>query len=109
MSSTSHENYLRKCKIRNIRWTNDLNVPLISIDYRLAPDHPYPSALDDCWQAYNWILKYAQEEFELDIEKIILVGDSAGGNLSLAITYLCIIHNRRIPDALFLVYPGNEI
>ena len=84
-------------------------MPLISIDYRLSPDHVYPAALDDCWQAYNWIIDHAEEELEIELNKIILIGDSAGGNLSLGITYLCILNNKRVPNALFLVYPGKII
>jgi hormone-sensitive lipase len=100
MSSSSHENYLRK-------WTTSLGVPVISIDYRLAPENPYPKALDDVWQAYNWILNYAEEEFGIQINKIILAGDSAGGHLAFGLTYLLILHNKRLPDGLILSYPGK--
>jgi hormone-sensitive lipase len=100
MSSSSHENYLRK-------WSKALGVPIISIDYRLAPEHPYPLPLDDVWQAYNWIIKHASDELAMEIDKIILVGDSAGGNLVLGLTYLLILHNRRLPDSIFLAYPGK--
>jgi hormone-sensitive lipase len=99
MSSSSHENYLRK-------WCKELDAPIISIDYRLAPEHPYPMPLDDVWQAYNWIIDNAADEFNIEINKLILVGDSAGGNLILALTYLLIINNKRLPDVLFLAYPG---
>jgi hormone-sensitive lipase len=102
MSSSSHENYLRK-------WCNKLEVPVISIDYRLAPENPYPKALDDVWQAYNWIVENSSDEFQIDLNKIILIGDSAGGNLALSLVYLLIIHNKRLPDALFLAYPGKFI
>jgi len=81
-------------------------VPLISIDYRLAPDNPYPKALEDCWQAYKWVVSYGEAYFNITIDKIILVGDSAGGNLALGVTYLSLIHNVRIPSALFLFYPA---
>ena len=100
MSSSSHENYLRK-------WCNKLEVPVISIDYGLAPENPYPKALDDVWQAYNWILDNAADEFQIDLNNIILIGDSAGGNLAMSLVYLLIMHNKKLPNALFLAYPGK--
>lgn len=57
-SSRNHEIYTRK-------WANSLKLPIFAIDYRLAPEHPYPAALDDCWQAYNWIINYAYDFFGL--------------------------------------------
>lgn len=101
MSSNSHENYLRK-------WCNKLEVPVISIDYGLSPENPYPMALDDVWQAYNWIISYSAHEFGISLDKIILVGDSAGGNLVLSLVYLLIINHIRLPDALILAYPGKK-
>ena len=53
-SSRNHQIYTRK-------WANSLKLPIFAIDYRLAPEHPYPEALDDCWQAYNWIINYAYD------------------------------------------------
>ena len=93
-----HESYLRK-------WVNHLNVPLIGIDYSLSPQNKYPKALDDCWQGYNWIINHAEEIFNIKLKKIILSGDSAGGNLSLALVFLLIAHNMRLPDLLLLEYP----
>jgi len=42
MSSATHQNYTRK-------WANELNVPVFSIDYKLAPQDPFPAAVNDCW------------------------------------------------------------
>ena len=49
MDSASHQNYTRK-------WANELGVPVFSIDYRLAPKYPYPDFVNDCYQAYVWIV-----------------------------------------------------
>jgi acetyl esterase/lipase len=51
----------------------------LSIDYRLAPEHPFPAALDDCLAAYRWLLAEGYTP-----GKIVIAGDSAGGNLTLA-------------------------
>lgn len=58
MTSRTHQTYTRK-------WAKWLKIPIFCIDYRKAPKYPYPSALDDCWQAYNWILKYIQKFFNV--------------------------------------------
>jgi len=54
-------------------------LPVLSINYRLAPEHPFPAALEDVTAAYRWLLASGVRPQEL-----ILVGDSAGGNLVLA-------------------------
>lgn len=50
----------------------------LMVDYRLAPDHPFPAALDDCVTAYHWLLKQG-----IGAQNIVVAGDSAGGNLTL--------------------------
>ena len=52
---------------------------VLIIDYRLAPEHPFPEGLNDCLTAYNWILSKG-----IKPENLIIAGDSAGGNLTLA-------------------------
>ena len=56
---------------------------LIGVDYRLAPEHPFPSGLDDCLAAVRWIAGHG-EDLELDPKQVIVAGDSAGANLALA-------------------------
>lgn len=97
-TTITHESYLRN-------WVNRLNIPLIGIDYSLSPQSQYPKAIDDCWQAYNWIIKHAEEEFNIKLKRVILSGDSAGGSLALSLTYLLLIHQVRLPDLLLLEYP----
>ena len=83
--------------------------PVFSLDYRLAPDYPHPIPLNDCWQAYLWIVYYAREQLQLKFDKIIMCGDSAGGNLILGITHLAIMTKCRIPDGLVPIYPGLSL
>lgn len=78
---------------------------MFSVDYWLAPEHKYPKALSDVWQIYLWILKYSREEFGISFDKIILTGDSAGGNLILGVTNLALIKGVQPPDGVHPIYP----
>lgn len=55
-----------------------MGVRVLMVDYRLAPDHPFPAALDDCVTVYRWLLKQG-----IPPQNIVVAGDSAGGNLTL--------------------------
>ena len=102
MSPSSHEGYTRK-------WSKILEIPVFSIDYRLSPQFPFPNALDDVYQVYIWIIENAEEIFNIKLNNIILVGDSAGGNLCLALTYILIIKKIRLPNVIFLAYPALKL
>ncbi len=54
-----------------------MGLRVLMVDYRLAPDYPFPAALDDCVAAYRWLLKQG-----ISPQNIVLAGDSAGGNLT---------------------------
>jgi len=82
-----------------------LNVVHFSIDYKLAPEHQYPDGLNDCWQSYLWIMNYCENILGIKNQKVIIAGDSAGGNLALALTLRCIRAGVKVPDGCLLIYP----
>ncbi len=57
-----------------------LRRPVLAVDYRLAPEHPFPAGLEDCLTAYRWLLRQG-----LTPDEIFIGGDSAGGNFTLAL------------------------
>ncbi|XP_030566325.1 hormone-sensitive lipase [Drosophila novamexicana] len=95
-SSKSHELYLRD-------WAVALDVPILSVDYSLAPEAPFPRALQEVYYAYCWLLNNAQL-LGTTAERVICAGDSAGANLSIGLALKCIEQNVRVPDGLFLAY-----
>ncbi|XP_014288475.1 hormone-sensitive lipase [Halyomorpha halys] len=95
-SSRSHENYLRQ-------WAIDLDIPVLSVDYSLAPEAPYPRALEEIFYAYCWALANPSL-LGTTAEKIVFAGDSAGANLNVALTMMCLEYGVRKPQGLFLAY-----
>jgi acetyl esterase/lipase len=59
----------------------ELDIVIVSPEYRLAPEHPYPAAIDDCNEAWHWILSNA-EALAIDTKRIAIGGESAGGGLA---------------------------
>merc|ERR1711893_529439 len=62
-----------------------LDLPVVSVDYRLAPEHPFPAAPDDCEAAARWIAS-SPAELDREITGLVITGDSAGGNLTIVTT-----------------------
>jgi acetyl esterase/lipase len=85
------------------RLARDLDVIAVSPDYRLAPEHPFPAALDDCMATLGWMRANA-DELGIDPDRIAVMGASAGGGLSAAVAQRS--HDEGIPlRAQVLVYP----
>ncbi len=85
--------------------TNAADCLVISVDYRRAPEHPFPAAVKDCYAAVEWAADYAPH-LGGDPERLAVGGDSAGGNLTAAITLLA--RDRGGPDLCHqsLIYPA---
>lgn len=66
------------------RLANGIGAIVVSVDYRLAPEHPYPAAVEDAWAATEWAAAHAGE-LGGDSARLVVAGDSAGGNLAAVI------------------------
>ncbi|WP_241386657.1 alpha/beta hydrolase [Rhodococcus sp. CH91] len=81
---------------------------VVSVDYRLAPEHPYPAAVLDCWSSLHWVARHAGE-FGGDPARIVVAGDSAGGNLAAVVADLAGRSDGPLPVGQVLVYPAAEM
>ena len=79
------------------------NLKILSIDYRLAPEYPFPTPLEDCVNAYNWLLSNGYKS-----EHIIIAGESAGGNLTLATLLKLRDLGIDLPAGAFCLSPATD-
>lgn len=72
-------------------WTRtmaaELDAVVVSVDYRLAPEHPYPAALEDAWTVLEWTVKQA-DQLGIDLMRVAVAGESAGAGLATALAML---------------------
>ena len=86
-------------------WAIDTDAPILSVDYRLAPAFSFPIQLTECVIAYKWALANMSLLGSTG-ERIIVVGDSSGGNLVTGLIIKAITEGFRVPDAAILIYPA---
>ena len=87
------------------RLANRAECLVVSVDYRLAPERPFPAAPTDCYAATEWVAEHA-EQLGGDSERIAVAGDSAGGNLAAVVSLMA--RDRGGPDVVHqgLIYPA---
>ncbi|KIH57494.1 hypothetical protein ANCDUO_12314, partial [Ancylostoma duodenale] len=74
------------------KFVRRLGVTVFSIDYRLAPEYPFPYPVDDCEAVVNDLYHDSYTRFNIDRDKICIAGDSAGGNLAAVVTQRLLVH-----------------
>ena len=77
---------------------------VLSFEYRLAPEHPYPAAVEDAMKAWDHLMYQGY-----GARDVVVAGDSAGGNLALVLTHLLKTAGRRLPRALILLSPWTDM
>lgn len=80
---------------------------VISVDYRLAPEHPFPAAPEDCYAVTREIFKEAKAMFDVEEKDITLIGDSAGGNLAAVVSLMARDRGEFLPHKQILIYPAT--
>jgi acetyl esterase/lipase len=87
-----------------VRICREVGCLVVSVDYRLAPEHPYPAAVPDCYGALHWIARHHQA-LGAHPDRVAVAGGSAGGGLSAAVALLA--RDRRGPaiHCQLLIYP----
>jgi epsilon-lactone hydrolase len=92
---------------RNLTWrlASAARARVLAIDYRLAPEHPFPAALDDAMAAYEWLLADGA-----DPRRLTVIGDSAGGGLAFSVLLRCRDEGRLpLPAAVVALSPWTDL
>lgn len=77
---------------------------VLTVDYRVGPEHKHPAALLDAACAYDWLIEQGYSE-----EKIVLAGDSAGGGLAMALCHYLKDRNRKLPAGIVAMSPWTDL
>jgi acetyl esterase len=83
-------------------------VHVLAVDYRLAPEDPYPAAVDDAIAALRWAFEHA-ERLGADPGRVAVGGDSAGGNLAAVATLIAAREGPAVPALQLLIYPATDL
>jgi acetyl esterase/lipase len=80
-----------------VDWVEELGVVVASVDYRLAPEHPHPAPVEDCYAGLVWTVDHAAA-LGIDPERVVIAGTSAGGGLAAAVAQMA--RDRRGPSLI---------
>ena len=89
------------------RLAKHAGVLVVAVDYRLAPEHKFPAAVEDCLAAYRWLRAHAGD-VAADPARVAVAGDSAGGNLAAVVSQLAAAGGPTVPTCQVLVYPAVD-
>jgi len=101
LSPESHAGLSKQLAVR-------AGVIVVSVDYRLAPENPYPAPLDDCVAAFRWVRENAAS-LGGDPKRVALGGDSAGGNLTAATTLRLLAAGEEPPSSVIMICPSTDL
>lgn len=96
-SCTSHRMHVAK-------FANESSCMALVFDYRLAPEHPFPAALDDSVNAYKWLIDLGYSS-----DNIVIAGESAGGSLTLSVLLALKSMNLNLPKAAVAISPATDL
>lgn len=82
-------------------------VRVAAVGYRLAPEHPFPAGLEDCWAVWTWLHDHA-DALGAEPSRLAIGGDSAGGNLAAVLAQRAVGRGEAVPASQVLVYPATD-
>jgi acetyl esterase len=88
--------------------TAEAGITVVAVDYRLAPEHKFPAAVDDAWAATRWLVAHGPE-LGVDARRLAVGGDSAGGNLAAVVALLARDAGAPAIALQVLVYPVTDL
>jgi len=86
------------------RYVSSSGVPMLAVDYRLAPEHPHPTPVEDCYSGLLWLAEHAAE-LQVDLARIAVMGDSAGGGMAAAMALMSRDRGGPALAQQILIYP----